>query len=95
MSRRCVRCDAILSAYNAGLVCAPCESRTITHAEYLRQCDPAKTISRLHGENTCKRGHDLITYGVMKNTGGGRITRKCGECERLRAAAYRLRKAAA
>ena len=92
MSRRCVRCDAILRAYNRSLLCAPCESRTITHAEYLRACDPARDALKLHGDDTCKRGHDLLVHGVMKNTGGGRKSRKCRECERIRAASYRLRK---
>ena len=92
MSRRCIRCTTILSAYNQGLVCAPCEARTLTHAEYLRECDPATPTNRLQGDDTCARGHDLRVHGVMKNTGGGRMSRKCRECERLRAAQHRAAK---
>jgi hypothetical protein len=96
MTRRaCTRCGARLSIYNPGLYCATCETRMITHAEYVEACDPAIDRLRLHGTNTCLRGHDLVTHGVMKNTGGGRMSRKCRECERLRVAAHRLRKATA
>ena len=93
--RKCSQCDAILSTYNQGLVCAPCETKTITHAEYTAACDPAQQATRLRGDDVCKRGHDLLTHGVMKNTGGGRISRKCRACERERATNYRQRKATA
>lgn len=91
---RCVQCHARLSRYAApgAELCWPCDARKqISHADYLAGIEeaPARPI-RLHGPDTCHRGHDLLVHGVIRIAEGTRKSRKCRECDRLRAKARRL-----
>lgn len=82
----CDHCHARLSKYappNTRL-CAPCDARIpISHYDYLRGIDALNTPPR--EPDTCQRGHDLTIHGRLYRTDGDRYSRKCSECQRLRA----------
>ena len=80
---RCA-CGARLSKYNATDKCGICDIEA--SAQRIRPF-------RARGSDTCQRGHDLTTTATYRNRGDGKQTRRCGECDRLRAIEYRLRKA--
>jgi hypothetical protein len=90
----CNSCGARLSRYAPvdSVYCAACEPELITHAEYVLSVIHTQ---RDQPDEACVRGHDLTQTGVLRNTGHGRITRKCRACDAIRQATYRQRKAAA
>lgn len=92
--RRACACGTVLSQYNPSRFCSVCEPQNLTHAAYTATIDPAGPIrvARKRGDEFCTRGHDLATHGVLRNTGGGRMTRKCRACDRIRHVEYRARK---
>ena len=91
MSRVCT-CGTRLSRYNTGELCSVCEPKQTTHAAYTSRHDPARIIVHASGPDACPKGHDLLTHGTYRNAGGGRITRRCLECERKRKQRYALAK---
>lgn len=83
--RSCRKCGCTLSRYNHDKYCAACEPSYTTHLAYMAQHDPAaQRVSVLTGENTCKRGHDLLEHGRVRNAGQGRRTRTCKVCDAMR-----------
>lgn len=78
MTARCLECGANLSRYRppGTVYCAAHEPDRITHLDYIE--------SGSRDPETCKRGHDLRIHGRLYNTGGGRMTRKCSACVKLR-----------
>lgn len=84
-SARCEACGAKLSRYRepGATRCAPCAKES---------ADAATRID--HAPGYCKRGHDLNVYGVIQRAEGDRYSRRCGACQRIRAAEYAHRRRA-
>ena len=76
----CTKCDARLSKYNPGFMCAACDSRHTTWDEYL-----AETSIEKQPPGTCKKGHDLAIHGAIFSKGDGSYSRRCLTCRRDRA----------
>ena len=84
MTRRaCTKCGAIISRYapEKARICSPCESKNLSFEAFLDSFDVHKPTPMTR-PGTCKNGHDLSITGVVVDKGGGKFSRRCGECRR-------------